>query len=376
MGKFIDLTGRKCNMLTVISRAENKNGRPYWNCRCECGNEIVIDGYSISKGITKSCGCLNDLAGKRFGKLTVIRKADKSEYPSNLIGSAWLCQCDCGNTKVVSRNNLMGGTKSCGCLVHEPRERKPMDLTGQRFGRLIAVENVGKRNDKDTLWKCQCDCGNIITVPIGHLRGGHTKSCGCLKNKHHVTNRRIFQAWKNMIDRCENPNGKDAKHYYEKGIKVCAEWHTYQNFEKWALSHGYADNLTIDRIDGDKDYCPLNCRWITLAEQQRNKENNLNFTYNGETKCLSEWAREFGIATRTLNDRIYKLGYSFEEAVSKKPRINKNSVIVEYKGKEMSITQLAEELNVSISMVSKRLKRGFSVEEIAERSKEMRSKRQ
>lgn len=317
MGKFVDLTGEKCNMLTVISRAENKNGRPYWNCRCECGNEVVVEGESIRKGIAKSCGCLNDLVGKRFGKLTVIRKASVEEYSSNFAGSKWLCQCDCGKTKIVPRNQLIAGTKSCGCLVHEPRERKAMDLSGQRFGKLVAIENVGKQNGRESLWKCQCECGKIIVVSIGHLRSGHTKSCGCLKNKHNVSNKRIYTIWKNMIARCGKPNRKDSKYYFLKGITVCQEWHTYKNFEEWALQNGYADGLTIDRINSTGNYEPSNCRWLSIQEQQRNKCNNDWFVHNGEKKCLAEWAEIYGIKQKTLWDRIYKLGYSFEDAVKR-----------------------------------------------------------
>ena len=170
-----------------------------------------------------------------------------------------------------------------------------------------------------------------------------------------------------MLSRCSaNSKRKDATYYAQKGIKVCEEWKTYENFEKWAIENGYVEKLTIDRIDEDMDYEPDNCQWITFAEQQRKKKCNRWFTYNGETKILSDWARARNIPVKTLRDRIDVLGYSFEEAINKKPRLNKNSVVLVYKGEEMNLSMLAEACGLSVSTVSKHIKRGDSIEQIVE----------
>lgn len=237
------------------------------------------------------------------------------------------------------------------------------DLAGQKFGRLTAIKFMPDKHK----WLCQCDCGNFKEVQAGKLTSLHTKSCGCLKNKYKITVHRIFSIWSNMQERCSvNSKRKDTIYYAQKGIKVCEEWKKYENFEKWALENGYAEKLTIDRIDEDGDYEPNNCQWITFAEQQRKKKCNRWFTYNGETKILSDWARERGIPIETLRDRIDVLGYSFEEAINKKPRLNKNSVILTYKGKEMNLTMLAEMCGLSVATVSKHIKRGDSAEQIIE----------
>ena len=153
-----------------------------------------------------------------------------------------------------------------------------------RFGRLIALEYVGTNNHHNALWLCRCDCGNKKVIIGENLRKGSTKSCGCLNREKHITspNRRthgmcgtrIHRIWKAMRNRCNNPNTPDYKYWGARGIKVCDEWNDFQKFYDWAMTNGYSDTLTIDRINVNGNYEPTNCRWITNAEQQRNKRNN------------------------------------------------------------------------------------------------------
>lgn len=237
------------------------------------------------------------------------------------------------------------------------------DLTGQKFGRLTAIEFIPDNHK----WLCKCDCGNYKEVVTSKLTSLHTKSCGCLKNKYKITVRRIFSIWRNMLARCSiDSKRKDADYYAQKGIRVCEEWKTYESFEKWALENGYDENLTIDRIDENGDYEPNNCQWITIAEQQRKKKCNRWFSHKGTNKILSDWANELNIPLKTLADRIDKLGYSFEEAINKKPGLNKNSVILIYEGKEVNLTMLSKVCGISVSTVSKHIKQGDSVEQIVE----------
>lgn len=245
---------------------------------------------------------------------------------------------------------------------------KFIDLTGQKFGRLTAIER-----EKGSKWLCECDCGNIKIVSAEHLKCGHTKSCGCLKNKYNAKNKRLLNIWKNMIKRCDNGNRRDSKYYHDKGITVCEEWRDYKKFEEWALNNGYVDNLTIDRIDENGNYEPSNCQWITLREQQRKKTGNIWIEYKGETKIIVDWARKYGINRATLEWRL-KNGYTFEEAIKKEPRINRESVIVNYNGKKMSITQLSKKLGVSVSLISKDLRKGKSEEETIRHAEEVGKK--
>ena len=178
--KFKDLTGQKFGRLTVLSRADNaQNGNTRWLCQCDCGKQKTILGSSLVSGGTKSCGCqakFKDLTGQKFGRLTVLSRADNKQNGS----TRWLCQCECGKQKTILGSSLVSGhTKSCGCNQHS---RIAQDLTGQKFGRLTVLSRADNEQNGNTRWLCQCDCGKQKTVLGSSLVSGHTKSCGC--NQH------------------------------------------------------------------------------------------------------------------------------------------------------------------------------------------------
>lgn len=186
MPKLIDLTGQKFHKLQVLKRAGNIGKKVAWECLCDCGNKIIVEGYSLKSGHTKSCGCLRgkDLTGQKFNRLTVIEKTEKRTKDRNVI---WKCLCDCGKECFVDSSNLISNnTKSCGCLNTETRillgKNNKKDLTGQIFGKLTVLEDSGKRYDNNILWKCQCECGNQPLIKGTSLLHG-VKSCGCLKSK-------------------------------------------------------------------------------------------------------------------------------------------------------------------------------------------------
>lgn len=158
-------------------------------------------GGSLTKGVTKSCGCLRtdsnqkraiDLVGQKFGRLTVLEKLPerKNEH------IVWKCQCDCGNIVNVSGYCLKSGnTNSCGCYKSDRiRETNTVDMTGQRFGKLVVIErDFSKGNNKKAYWKCLCDCGNYYSALGPDLRNGHTNSCGCLISKGEAKIRQLLQ---------------------------------------------------------------------------------------------------------------------------------------------------------------------------------------
>lgn len=125
---------------------------------------------------------------------------------------------------------------------------------------------------------------------------------------------RLYVIWTNMRYRCENSNMRDYKYYGGKGTKVCKEWQDYETFKEWAIKNGYEENLTIDRIDVNGNYEPSNCRWATRKTQANNTTRNHYVTHNGVTKTISEWAEELNISQRTIYYRI-QCGLTDEEAI-------------------------------------------------------------
>ena len=194
------------------------------------------------------------------------------------------------------------------------------DISNLKFGKLTPIRIVGKTNTGNgggALWLCKCDCGNEKTVRQSDLHSGHVTSCGCAKferfSEYKNYSKRLIKTYHSMKERCLNKNNKAFKNYGGRGINICKEW-TDDIFEfcKWAIANGYNDKLTLERIDVNSDYCPCNCTWILRKEQSKNRRNSNLITYNGQTKCLSEWARLIN-QERKLIYYYLQRGVSFEE---------------------------------------------------------------
>ena len=167
--------------------------------------------------------------------------------------------------------------------------RKLKDLSGMVFGKLTVIKRQGSSKHGDALWICRCECGNEKTVPSRYLVEGCTKSCGCYtyygvgkwrkgnregvnnpNYKHGKSHNRLYIIYTNMKQRCYNENVPEFHVYGGKGITICDEWSDdFQSFYEWSMTHGYADNLTIDRINNDGNYEPSNCQWITKSENSK-----------------------------------------------------------------------------------------------------------
>lgn len=206
------------------------------------------------------------------------------------------------------------------------------DLTGRKFNYLTVIEFSHRQPQGKCVqyyWKCRCICGKEILVTRNSLMRGR-KSCGCKSKKrmifennhensirHGESKTRLYKIYSKMKERCYYD--KNSK-YYQEGIKVCDVWkNSYINFRDWAKSHGYKENLTIDRIDNTKDYSPENCRWVTKTEQANNKRNNIRITFNGETLTLSQWADKLGWSYSSLANR-YKRGWNVERMLTEIPK--------------------------------------------------------
>ena len=207
-----------------------------------------------------------DLIGMRFGRLTVIEKADRGDYGIN-----WLCKCDCGNLHTVSGHALRRkskGIRSCGCASLEA-----------------------------------------------------AKSLGGYNKAPYDTKERLYKVWKGMKRRCYNQNDKRYENYGGRGITVCDEWKDdYLAFRRWAYESGYDDSAqyqqcTIDRIDVNGNYEPSNCRWADAKEQSRNRRTTKLISYNGKQMTIGQWADYLGVSRNALVRR-QSLGWSIERMLT------------------------------------------------------------
>lgn len=203
------------------------------------------------------------------------------------------------------------------------------NLIGKKFGKLVPIRYIEKYK-----YLCRCDCDKEIIVTSANLKNGHTKSCGCLlkekltKHGHTIKNNRskTYLSWDNMIQRCTNPNNPEYKDYGGRNppIIVCDRWNPKSggSFKNFLIDVGeIPKGLTFNRINNNKGYNPKNFNIITNKEQQRNKRNNKLITFNGRTQCMSAWAEEYNINTRTLYARLHKLNWPIEKALTTPVRI-------------------------------------------------------
>lgn len=208
-------------------------------------------------------GQVENLVGKEFERWTVISAADPTITKSNRVHRRWMCRCECGTERVVLERSLKNGTsKSCGCY---------------------------HRDEMKVIGKCN--------------------------KKHGMTNTRLYRIFKHMKNRCYNPNDVSYKNYGMLGITICDEWDTFDSFSEWALSHGYDERLSIDRLDVTRGYSPDNCRWTDAVTQANNKRNTKYYTYNGETHNIGEWAVIFNIPYKKLWKRINS-GWDIQKALT------------------------------------------------------------
>ena len=191
---------------------------------------------------------------------------------------------------------------------------KRADITGKMFGRLKALSFEYVKN-KNSYWKCICECGKVVIVSYANLMRGTTKSCGCLNKElilkrnliHGKTNTRLYRIWENMRTRCYNSKTINFHLYGGREIKVCEEWkNDFLAFYNWSMNNGYKKGLSIDRIDNDGNYEPKNCRWATEKQQSRNTRTNRLIKIKGEIHCFSEWVEKLKLTQSALRYRINK----------------------------------------------------------------------
>lgn len=263
MKGYEDLTGRKFDMLTVLGpTGGRKHGYIEYRCRCDCGNEALMGSNQLRKDCRHSCGCIYRTSairpGARFNHLTAVE-------PDPVDGTKWVFECDCGYRKSILRSTVVAGkTISCGrsgCPYHKA-------------------------------WQSE------------------------RAKTHGLSYTKFYEVYRGILKRCYDPNAINYADYGGRGITVCEEWkHDAKAFYDWAMANGWAEGLTIDRIDVNGPYSPDNCRWVTPKAQASNKRSNRMITYEGRTMTLSEWAEYKGMNKQTLFARL-DYGWSIEDALS------------------------------------------------------------
>lgn len=200
--------------------------------------------------------------------------------------------------------------------------RQGMDITNQRFGKLTAIKISRSNNGK--WWLLKCDCGKYVERKATSLRwcakkySGEFVSCGCAHNffKHGLCRTRIYRIYAGIKKRCFSKSCESYHNYGGRGITLCKEWNDdFVKFYKWALSHGYKKDLTIERKDVNGNYCPDNCSWIPKSKQSMNTRISRLLTYKGKTQTLSEWSRDMNIRRSTIFIRLKK-GWPVDKALS------------------------------------------------------------
>lgn len=198
------------------------------------------------------------------------------------------------------------------------------NIVGKKYG-ILEVKSFSHVKKRHTYWICECECGNTKVIRGDTLNV--VKSCGCLKkqqdkvnlianHRHKKSGTRLYTEWISMKDRCNNPNNKRYSRYGGRGIRICDSWNArFENFQEWAINNGYADDLTIDRIDVDGNYEPDNCRWVTRQVQNNNTSRTVKITHDGKTMSMMEWSKELNIPYHKLSYR-HKKGIEGEEILN------------------------------------------------------------
>lgn len=211
---------------------------------------------------------------------------------------------------------------------------QPIDITRERFGKLTVQRRSTAKPGVGHWWECRCDCGVTVLKPTNELRAGRAtrcSECACVERVTRIVAHRkaarskfpkkLRKVWDSMKRRCYLPHATFYSEYGGRGITICDEWlESSVLFFEWSMANGYAEGLSIDRIDNDAGYSPGNCRWVDHFVQSANRRSVVNLTWNGETRNITDWAKHLGVKKGTLWMRV-KMGWPVERIFTQPYRI-------------------------------------------------------
>ena len=323
-----DIIGKKFGKLTVISYAGNKfinnHIHHYYNCHCDCSNDCVIERTDLLRGHVTSCHhCAEyDIIGKKFGKLTILSYAYKKGH------SYYNCKCDCGNPNiiVVERSHLLDGhTQSCdNCTKY--------DIIGKIFGKLTVIRYLYHKYN-EAVYECRCSCGNIVIRNRENLISNSFSCCyDCFKKyqsnnqiKHGMSRTKFYNIWNRLKDRCTYKNSPSYSNYGGRGITYDPRWNQFENFRD-DMYESYIEacniygeeNISIDRIDVNGNYCKDNCRFVDNKIQANNKRNNRIVTINDEDMTLSQAVDKYSnLSYHQVQKRLNSQNWNLKDALIK-----------------------------------------------------------
>ena len=243
----------------------------------------------------------------------------------------------------------------------------PLNLVGQTFSHLTAIERDPAKTEKNAFWVCRCVCGGKVSVRSMALRNGQAFSCGCIRKErdngcttHGQSRSPLYQIWRTMIARCELPSQDSYKYYGGRGISVCPRWRA--SFEAFAEDMGpRPDGFSLNRIDNDGNYEPGNVEWADKVTQANNTRWNRMVTLRGETMTMAQWARSADLPYDLVAGRIF-CGWSEEEALTTPPRLAANEKVSAF-GKTMTLSEWSEKTGIDRGTIRNRIEADWTYED-------------
>lgn len=325
------LCGREIHRMMISGR--NKWSELIKSCPCQKVEKARIEreefekSEKIKKDKIHSDGI--SMIGSFYGDYKIIGFDFLKDVPTFTLECT-----KCGDITTAHYQRVKNNAKTYRkCHKHGNAIKFDESYIGRKNNFLKVIGLSRMPYDNHRAFVCECDCGNIKLVEPAQWEQGLVKSCGCkhdeLLSTHGLSKERLYRIWHGMNQRCFNPKQAHYKNYGGRGITICPEWlgiDGLRNFIEWANNNGYQDNLTIDRIDVNGNYEPSNCRWVDWKTQANNrrpqrkgikrKQRELKtWAIGGETKSIAEWCIIYNTSTPAIRYRMNKLGMTLEQAL-------------------------------------------------------------